>query len=450
MNINRIKWRTFFVALSALYLLFPTLCVQGQNNLPTRSQFCGSSEAMKEFYLAHPEEKIEQENFEILAERFSKTKNDAVSSQPFTTNAALPTYVIPVVFHVYGNTQNGKSVTYTKVVNALDNVNKDFRGLNSDFNLVHSSFLGVRGTLDIEFRLATIDPDGLASNGVVFYAAKNGYGNTNVNSEIAADAWDNYKYMNVYVQADLYNDGGTNNSGVAWFPSTFMSNANTARVVYNGAYLGTNTNAEFASTLTHEFGHWLNLYHTFEGGCIGTNDNVGDTPSCDYHGDNYTCHSTTTSTGPQSCLHLVNAENYMDYSGAFGCYRMFTLGQINRMLAALQLASRKPLWQNSNLTATGTLGINDIENFASSFTISPNPSTGIIKLKLNAKSKDEWIHQEVNIFNVLGQNIFITENDFNLNGEKEIRFSNQNPGIYFIEISNSKTKHKKIEKVIIY
>jgi hypothetical protein len=160
--------------------------------------------------------------------------------------------------------------------------------------------------------------------------------------------------MNIYVMNDIYNNGIFNNSGVAWYPNSGMSNNNTARVVYNGAYLGTNTNAEFAATLTHEFGHWLNLIHTFDGDCIGSNDFVSDTPPCAYSATAYGCHASPTSTGPVSCGGLVNAENYMDYSGAVnGCYKMFTIGQSARMYAALQQPSRQSLWQPSNVVATG-------------------------------------------------------------------------------------------------
>lgn len=43
-----------------------------------------------------------------------------------------------------------------------------------------------------------------------------------------------------------------------------MTDENLARVVYNGAYIGTNTDENFRRVLTHEFGHFLNLAHTFD------------------------------------------------------------------------------------------------------------------------------------------------------------------------------------------
>ncbi|GAA0892675.1 hypothetical protein GCM10009122_23540 [Fulvivirga kasyanovii] len=284
-------------------------------------------------------------------EEFTKSYVAAIKKKE-NTNAltASPTYIIPVVFHVFGGSFSGLSVTQAKIEQALLRLNEDFQGLNSDYNSVDYQFNTIKQSLNVEFRLATIDPYGNPTTGVKFYGVVNGFGNGGgYDAQIQQYAWDNYKYMNVYIQSDLYNDGSTTNSGVAWYPNTSMSNSNTARVVYNGRYIYGNTDAEFASVLTHEFGHWLNLIHTFEGGCTSANDQVSDTPAENASTSGYGCSPATNCYGQ-----YINYENYMGYNGASGCYKMFTQGQVNRMLAALQHPARKPLWQESNLIATGT------------------------------------------------------------------------------------------------
>ena len=287
----------------------------------------------------HPETLQEFKDFNKHSKQ--QVENNAINR---STNAV---YTIPVVFHVYGTTHNGNSVTLDKIETALEKLNEDFNGLNPDYNTVDPMFLNIRGTIDIEFKLAKLDPNGGCTSGVIFYDEKSGYGNgSGYDAQIQADAWDNYKYMNVYIQNDLYNDGSTTNSGVAWYPNSWMSDNNLARVVYNGAYLHGNTNDEFASVLTHEFGHWLNLVHTFDGGCTGT-DFVADTPPEDGN------HSLGCTAGTNCSGDYVNYENYMGYNGASGCYKMFTQGQIDRMLVALTHPTRQPLWQASNLDDTG-------------------------------------------------------------------------------------------------
>ncbi|UII34639.1 GEVED domain-containing protein [Fulvivirga ulvae] len=309
---------------------------------------CKASEMNKQILQASPEAMQEYQKLE----EFTKSYVKQLRQNKIDHNEALiasPTYIIPVVFHVFGTNFAGSTVTQAKVEQALLKLNEDFQGLNSDFNTVDSQFAGIKQSLSIEFRLAKIDPNGNSTTGVKFYGALNGFGNGGgYDSQIQQYAWDNYKYMNVYIQLDLYNDGSTTNSGVAWYPNTYMSNNNTARVVYNGRYLHGNTNDEFASVLTHEFGHWLNLIHTFEGGCSSPNDQVSDTPA----------ENSSTSNGCSPATNCygqyINYENYMGYNGASGCYKMYTQGQVNRMLAALQHPARQPLWQESNLIATGT------------------------------------------------------------------------------------------------
>jgi len=316
-----------------LKLLFFLICcyttIKAQNSNPN----CNVTLQNNKVFQAHPESLEEYHLFNEFSKAYT------VSS---TGKNAAATYVIPVVFHVYGTSHNGQTLTYNKIETALSKLNEDFQGLNADYTTVDPMFTSIKSTLDIEFKLAKIDPNGGCTTGVVFHDVTSGFGNgSGYDALIQDDAWDNYKYMNVYIQNDLYDDGGLFNSGVAWYPNSWMSDNNLSRVVYNGAYIYGNTSDEFASVLTHEFGHWLNLKHTFDGGCSGTDD-VADTPSED--GNHFLgCSPGTNCTGD-----YVNYENYMGYNGSSGCYKMYTQGQITRMTAALTHATCQPLWQTAN------------------------------------------------------------------------------------------------------
>jgi hypothetical protein len=301
---------------------------------------CKASEMNKKMINKSKKAKAEYLQFENYTKEFISSGKALKSRQA--------TYTIPVVVHVFGTDFSGTSVTQSTIERAISELNREFNGQNSDYNTVDSRFRSIRGRLNIEFKLAKIGPNGNRTTGVEFHGARSGFGNDDTyDSQIRSFAWDNYKYMNVYIQSDLYNDGDYYNSGVAWYPHTGMSNNNTARVVYNGRYLFGNTNNEFASVFTHEFGHWLNLIHTHEGGCSGT-DQVSDTPQ-DTRDNDGNCSETS------DCGAYINYENYMGYNGAAGCYKMYTQGQVSRMLAALEHPARRPLWQRSNLVATGVV-----------------------------------------------------------------------------------------------
>lgn len=325
------------------------------NPLSDASQVCGTDENKQDWNALQKENQLQLKK--RLTQSMRKMTAPQVSSMAVNGNGVPGRYYIPVVVHVYGDEynctdENSACLTESKIIDGLNKSNEDFLGTNTEDGPIAPEFQAIRENLNIEFVLAKKDPQGNPTNGIVRYGTKAGYGDgEKFNDQIAADAWDNFKYMNLYLMSDLYDDGTTSSSGVAWYPQMSMSQAGLARVVYNGNFLGTNTGENFRSVLTHEFGHWLNLPHTFDGDvcsihqeafCDLTGDNNCDTPQMS---------SSILQNNAPNCLgQSTNTENFMHYSDN---YAMYTKGQVERMTAALHGDARSTLWTNSNLIAVG-------------------------------------------------------------------------------------------------
>jgi len=115
--------------------------------------------------------------------------------------------------------------------------------------------------------------------------------------------------------------------GIATFPWDYSRSRGIdgIRVDYDSLPGGSIANYNLGETATHEVGHWMGLYHTFQGGCTTTNDQVEDTPA--QGGPSSGC-PVGADTCPLPGLDPIH--NYMDYSFD-SCYNQFTAGQGARM-----------------------------------------------------------------------------------------------------------------------
>ncbi len=347
--------------------------------LPMQAQTvrCGTNEHQAALDIMYPE---------VAAYRQSANEaiNRIIENNPgYRING---TFNIPIVFHIIYNGA-AQNISDNRIFDQMDVIYDDYTRNNADTVNTRSMFSAVCSGIPVEFCLAQQTPAGAATNGIVRIPTT--LSSLPNNPSSISPEWDHTRYLNVYVG----NLGG-GLLGYTNFPPGSPNNDHIV-VLYSAVggpnFPGTLSPYHLGRTLTHEMGHWFNLYHTFEGGCSGLNansctsqgDHICDTPplsgptfGCPAGSPN-TCTETSPFASPYSSNMPDMYENYMDYTDD-GCMNCFTEDQGARMTAAI--TGLRPLL----LTSTGCIPVGLAEVLDATYlTLTPNPSSGIFQVQFN-------------------------------------------------------------------
>jgi hypothetical protein len=235
--------------------------------------------------------RIDQEVRNVRAQR--------LSANLFFTSAAVNVYVH--VINKGSGIENG-DVSTGMITDQIDVLNEAFAPTGFSFNLV-----AITRTTNVEWY--TMSP-GSAEEQEAKAALRAG---------TAAD-------LNIYTA----NPGG-GLLGWATFPSNYARQPvmDGTVLLYSSLPGGSATPYNLGDTGTHEVGHWLGLYHTFQGGCnVKRGDFVADTPA--EKSPAFGCPVGRDSCSGKKFPGLDPIHNFMDYTDD-ACMDRFSAGQDTRM-----------------------------------------------------------------------------------------------------------------------
>lgn len=219
---------------------------------------------------------------------------------------------IPVYFHVVYRADNTGNIPEAWLDNQINAMNEHFAGQDTP------AYREAAANMSFRFVKAGVT----RTQNDSWYAAGPG--------SSAQTAMKNSLHTGGATDLNFYTNSGGGYLGWATFPNEYAGAPNQDGVVCYWASLPGSNYAPYneGDTGTHEVGHWVGLYHTFQGGCSSTNDGVSDTPA--ERGPTYGCPSRNLDTckGKQT-PGLDPYENFMDYTDD-PCMYKFSLGQSNR------------------------------------------------------------------------------------------------------------------------
>jgi hypothetical protein len=275
----------------------------GDHSWPSKQAFIDSGARCATRSLSDVErDQVEQKIAPFLAARAQALGQPGTDAKPGGGGTTVTGGTVNVYFHVITSVGNVGSVS-TQMINAqIDVLNAAYGPWGWTFSLAGST---------------------ATANDSWFAMSPGSTAETQAKNALRQGTADD---LNIYTA----NPGG-GLLGWATFPSDYTKSPKLDGVVllYSSLPGGSAVPYNLGDTGTHEVGHWMGLYHTFQGGCARQSsggDTVADTPA--EKSAAFGC-----PTGRDSCPTLAGLdpiENFMDYTDD-ACMDRFLLGQDTRM-----------------------------------------------------------------------------------------------------------------------
>ncbi|MDX2361673.1 MAG: zinc-dependent metalloprotease [Crocinitomicaceae bacterium] len=357
-------------------------------------------------------------------------------------------YTIPVVVHVVYNTPE-QNLADSVVLDQIRVLNEDYNRLNADTVNMRPDFDIVKGSPQIEFVLAQIDPLGNPTTGITrTNTSTPSFGSLlilggdfsdleKVKSTVdgGEDAWDQTHYLNIWVCNMSVDFLGTEitallgyatpPAGLPNWPPGSIPNLSDGVVIQYQAFGSNNPNVLDAGggpidvrgrTSCHEVGHYLGLRHIWGDGDCTEQDGIDDTPNADAQSDQDCNPLKNTCVDNIQGVDLPDMiENYMDYSSET-CQNSFTQGQVDLMHGVLEN-------ERFDLVHGNPAGLDQISSIA--WSIQPNPANEFVSII------SEITKGTIQLYTVSGQ--LIESHRINSN-TTTLNVQDLDAGMYIVEI----------------